>query len=163
MHDKILKLRILIGFLGEKDQFNWWDTAFLNKTGMRFLEVNFPRSAFAAGIHSVTEAARRLHDTRIGRGRVFHLFRLPAVTEEKIHLDLMNADPAALLTDIETKEQALERLKQIASSTVDAPDGPVQVGTLRKLMSDFAMEEMAKHYYDAFAMGKQTFPYFTMD
>ncbi len=160
---KLLQLRVLVGYLGEKDQFNWWDTAFLNKTGQKFLEVNFPRSAFAAGVHSVTEAARRLHDARIGRGRVFHLFRLPAVTEEKVHLELMNADSAPLLNAIQSRDEALEALKRIASSTVDAPDGPVQVGTLRRLLSDFAIEEMAKHYYDAFTSEKQTLPYFTVD
>lgn len=160
---KLLQLRILVGYLGEKDQFNWWDTAFLNRTGQKFLEVNFPRSAFAAGVHSVTEAAKRLHDTRIGRGRVFHLFRLPAISEEKVHLELMNADPASLLVDIETRENALAALNRLASSTLDAPEGPVQVGTLRRLLSEFAIEEMAKHYFDAFSSGKQTFPYFTMD
>jgi hypothetical protein len=161
--DKILQLRILVGYLGEKDQFNWWDTAFLNATGQKFLKINFPRSAFSAGVHSVTEAAKQLHDKHIGRGRVFHLFRLPTMTEEKAHMELLNADVAPFPAIIETKENALSLLKRLAVSTLDAPEGPVQVGTLSKLLSDFAVEEMAKHYYDAFESGKQTFPYFTMD
>jgi len=90
--DKLLHLRILVGYPGEKDQGNWWDTSFLNKTGQKFLEINFPRSAFAAAVHSVTEAAKQLHDRRIARGRVFHLFRLPATAEEKFHLQLLNTD-----------------------------------------------------------------------
>lgn len=163
MIDKLLQLRILVGYLGEKDQFNWWDTAFLNKTGLKFLEINFPRSAFSAGVNSVAEAAKQLHDRRIGRGRVFHLFRLPAITEEKVHMELLNADPGPFLASIETKDNALRLLSRIAVSTLDAPEGPVQVGTLNKLLSDFAIEEMARHYYDAFESGKQTFPYFTMD
>lgn len=163
MIDKLLQVRVLVGYLGEKDQGNWWDTSFLNKTGQKFLEINFPRSAFAAGVHSVTEAAKQLHDRRIGRGRVFHLFRLPATSEEKLHLQLLNTDPTPFLKDIESSTQALIVLKQLAGSTLDAPEGPVQVGTLRRLLSDFAVEEMAKHYYDAFNSGKQTFPYFTMD
>lgn len=97
MIDKLLELRILVGYLGEKDQFNWWDTLFLDQTGRRFLQVNFPRSVFAAGVHSVVEAAKQLHDQRIGRGRVFHLFRLPAFSEESLHHELMNADPAPIL------------------------------------------------------------------
>lgn len=92
MIDKLLHLRILVGYPGEKDQGNWWDTSFLNKTGQKFLEINFPRSAFAAAVHSVTEAAKQLHDRRIARGRVFHLFRLPATAEEKFHLQLLNTD-----------------------------------------------------------------------
>lgn len=163
MIDKFLQLRVLVGYLGEKGQFNWWDTAFLNRTGLKFLEINFPRTAFSAGVHSVTEAARQLHDKRIGRGRVFHLFRLPVTTEEKIHLKLLNAHPASFLASIETKNNALNLLKELALSTLDGPEGPVQVGTVNKLHSDFAIEEMSKHYYDAFTTGKQTFPYFTMD
>jgi hypothetical protein len=62
--DKLLQLRVLVSYLGEKDQFNWWDTSFLGKTGQKFLEINFPRSAFSAGVHSVTEAAKQLHDRR---------------------------------------------------------------------------------------------------
>lgn len=163
MIDKLLHLRILVGYLGEKDQGNWWDTSFLNKTGQKFLEINFPRSAFAAGVHSVTEAAKQLHDRRIGRGRVFHLFRLPATAEEKLHLELLNSDPSPFLKDIASSDQALIALKQLAGSTLDAPEGPVQVGTSKKLLSEFAIEEMAKHYLDAFSSGKQTFPYFNMD
>ena len=63
-------LRTLVGFLGEKSQCNWWDTSFLSSTGLQFLEINFPRSAFAAGVSSVTEAAKRLHDEFIGKGNV---------------------------------------------------------------------------------------------
>lgn len=41
----VLKLRLLVGFLGEKKQCNWWDTTFLEATGQRFLETVFPRTA----------------------------------------------------------------------------------------------------------------------
>ena len=163
MIDKLLQLRVLVGYLGEKDQFNWWDTSFLGKTGQKFLEINFPRSAFSAGVHSVTEAAKQLHDRRIGRGRVVHLFRLPATVEEKVHLELLNAAPAEFFAGIETKDNALGILQQLAVSTIDAPEGPVQVGTLKRLLSSFTIEEMAKHYVDAFSAGKQTFPYLTME
>ncbi|MGA2226201.1 MAG: BrxE family protein [Syntrophobacteraceae bacterium] len=163
MVETLLKLRTLVAYLGEKDQFNWWDTNFLSITGQRFLKVNFPRSAFSAGVHSVTEAAKQLHDSRIGRGRVFHLFRLPAETEEKLHNLLLNSDPATLPSYLGPKEQAFMELRKMSDSTLDAPEGPVQVGTGKNILSEFAIGEMAKHYYAAFNSGKQTFPYFTLD
>ena len=163
MIEKLLQLRALVGYLGEKDQFNWWDTNFLGKTGQKFLEINFPRSAFSAAVHSVSEAAKQLHDSRIGRGRVFHLFRLPAGTEEKLHLLLLNSAPATLPPYLGSMDQALEGLRQMADSTLDAPEGPVQVGTAKDILSEFAIGEMAKHYHAAFDSRKQTFPYFTLD
>lgn len=51
----------------------------------------------------------------------------------------------------------------MSGSTISAPEGPVQVGTLKNILSDFALEEMAKHYYDAFSSQKQTFPYFIVN
>jgi hypothetical protein len=77
-------LRILVGFLGEKDQFNWWDCSFLNATGRKFVAIDYPRSSLAAAANAATEAARRVHDARIGKGGVFHLFRLPHAMEQKL-------------------------------------------------------------------------------
>jgi hypothetical protein len=37
-----------------------------------------------AQYHGVTEAACRVHDERIGVGRVFHLYRLPETIEQRI-------------------------------------------------------------------------------
>jgi hypothetical protein len=71
---KLIKLRLLVGFLGERRQANWWDCSFLDPTGRRFLETTFPRTAFCAAVRSTTEAARLLHDSRIGRVGVFYLF-----------------------------------------------------------------------------------------
>jgi len=79
-HSKIVAdfviLRALVGYLGEKPQFGWWDTNFLSKTSLQFLEINFPRSYLSAGCVSVTQAAHRVHDQLIGKNGVFHLFRL---------------------------------------------------------------------------------------
>jgi hypothetical protein len=65
---KLIKLRLLVGFLGEKRQATWWDCGFLDATGRRFLETTFPRTSFFAALHSTAEAARLLHDKdRAGR------------------------------------------------------------------------------------------------
>ena len=159
VNEQLLRLRILVGFLGEKTQFNWWDTNFLSPTGLKFLEITFPRTAFSAGCHSVFEAAARLHDARIGKGRVYHLFRLPPEIEESLHRLLVGASapPSPGLV----KEKALRDLKCLSKGGLSAPEGPVQIGTVKNMASDFAIEELAQHYADAFAKGKQTFPYFS--
>src|SRR4051812_19998072 len=81
---QVLKLRLLVGFLGERKQFGWWDTTFLDSTGRRFLETVFPRTAFEAGLRCATEAARLVHDAQIGRVGAYHLFRFPVETEDAI-------------------------------------------------------------------------------
>ena len=81
---RLIQLRALIGFLGERNQFNWWDTQFLGKTSFGYLELNFPRTTFSSALHSVTAAAKKVHDDRIGKGFVYHLFRLPFRYEQPI-------------------------------------------------------------------------------
>jgi|AntAceMinimDraft_8_1070364.scaffolds.fasta_scaffold00500_11 hypothetical protein len=162
--DKILThliiLRFIVGFLGEKEQFGWWDTNFLSKTGLKFLAINFPRSALTAGCTSVTAAAKRLHDERIGKGGVFHLFRLPASIEETVHRELMKVDQEEILPHLESKDAAMVVLKELFNDDVDAPSGPVQIGTTKNILSDSAIRGLAGRYYDAFSTGKKTFPYF---
>lgn len=161
--NKIGKLRVLVGFLGEKSQLNWWDTNFLSKTGMQFLEINFPRSAFAAGCNSVIEAARRLHDNRIGKGGVYHLFRFPTGIEEELHHLLIHNSSDGLKPLIESKEKALEHLKALVSNSVGAPEGPVQIGTSKKILTNYAVQEFAVHYYEAFQNQMLCFPYLKAD
>ncbi len=108
---KLVKIRTLVAFLGEKDQYNWWDTSFLGETGLKYLKLNFPRSIFLAGVTSVTEAAKKLHDERIGKGMVYHLFRLPFNIEERIHAILRDMKEEDTIKMIEDRENALEILK----------------------------------------------------
>ncbi len=157
---KIVTLRILIGFLGEKSQYNWWDTNFLSKTGRQFLAINFPRSTFAAGCNSVSEAAKRIHDKRIGKGSVYHLFRFSTSIENLIHKCLISTDYGELFSHLKDKDTVLKELQKFISSTITAPEGPVQIGTSKNMLSDFAIDELARHYHDAFSRGKQCFPYF---
>ncbi|WP_419661913.1 hypothetical protein Dvar_23510 [Desulfosarcina variabilis str. Montpellier] len=153
-------LRLLVGYLGEKKQHNWWDTNFLSKTGLQFLEINFPRTAFAAGCNSVTEAARRVHDERIGKGGVFHLFRFPNDMEEDLHRLMFSEDNSDRMALIESGETALDALKSMVTNSVGAPEGPVQVGDSKNMLQDTAIQELAVHYYEAFQNQKMCFPYF---
>jgi len=159
--EKLTTLRALVGFLGEKQQYGWWDTNFLSQTGQEFLNIIFPRSAFAAGINSVTEAARRLHDSRIGKGGVYHLFRLPAGFEQVVHEDLFDFNLSEVLSHFKEKEAALERLQAIAGNHLEASEGPIQIGIDKDLMRIASIKKLAKYYAHAFGNEIQAFPYFT--
>ena len=157
---QILKLRLLVGFLGEKRQDNWWDCSFLAPTGQRFLQTTFPRTAVEAAFRSTTQAARSLHDSRIGRVGVFHLFRLPVEKEdilESLVKEIRSFDVPKLIASTET---ALAELGSLAKTKLAAPTGPVQVGVPKAIFTPTAISEMAAHYHSAFAGGFQCFPYF---
>jgi len=158
--EQFVNLRALVGFLGEKGQYNWWDCNFLNETGLKFLGIIFPRSAFAAGVNSVTEAARRLHDERIGKGGVYHLFRLPPAMEQKVHEHLSRFEHRDLLKYLKTKYAAIQTLQTYTNSDLQTSEGPIQIGANKDLFKSSIINTLAKHYTDAFIKGAQTFPYF---
>jgi hypothetical protein len=161
-HRKMASLRLLAGFLGENGNFGWWDTQFLSATGLRFLAIDFPRTAFVAGYHGVVSAARRLHDDRIGKDAgVFHLFRLPAGVEEDLHRAVMEADPETdFLPLLASRDAALKILTQWAGNSRDASEGPVRLGTWNNMASGLDLERIAAFYANAFRDERQCFPYF---
>ena len=78
----IAELRVLIGYLGEKNQANWWGSEFFSATATAFLAPIFNRSLFLAQYQGATAAAAKIHDEAIGVGRIYHLFRLPIGLEQ---------------------------------------------------------------------------------
>jgi len=80
----LLKMRLLVGYLGERSQFSWWPTSFFGDYSLRFLEFVTPKTSFLAQYHGVIEAARRLHDEHLNVGS-YHLFRLPEEVEQDLH------------------------------------------------------------------------------
>ena len=80
----IVRLRVIVGYLGEKAQFDWWQSGFFTPSSAAFLNPVFARTSALAQYHGVKEAARRLHDEHIGVGRMFHLFRLPETLEQSL-------------------------------------------------------------------------------
>jgi len=160
----IIFLRSLVGYLGEKNLYNWWDTLFLTTTGLEFLKINFPRTAFSSGINSVSEAAKHVHDKFIGRGRVYHLFRMPSAFEEDVHFHLLHKsiqDIDKLVQAIQNKETALFALNEFAGVSIKSYEGPVHVGSTKDIMHGSLLSEIAKYYVDAFAKDKKVYPYFT--
>ena len=160
--DDIARLRLLVGFLGQRGQFAWWDCSFLDPTGLQFLATTFPRSARVAGLRSVSEAACRVHDQALGRG-TFHLFRLPVSLEDLIEEVLPEVVESFEFSLLAAREPALALLEEMADARITAPPGPVQVGVEKKILTRTSVSELAAHYGSAFAQGIQCFPYFASD
>jgi len=160
MERRLIRLRALVGFLGEDEQFGWWDTSFLSDTGQRFLERPFPRSALTAGLHSVTVAARRLHDESVGKGGVGHLFRLPPAKEREVAEALRDIDAGPLLESAADLDTALAELNEM-SRAVSEVKGAVRVGWREDLLTSDGLERVAGHYHRAFTSDEKVFPYFS--
>jgi len=159
-YSSLLKLRAVVAFLGEKPQAGWWDSAFLNPVGFQYLGLIYPKTAAAAALTAASEAACRLHDERIGRGRVVHLFRLIAEAEMALRRDMT----PAFLSDLGAQcrvEAAYAVLDGIADGAhAAAGAGPVQIGSLKDCSSQAALTRLAATYAAAFRSATPVFPYF---
>ncbi len=161
--NNLVLLRLIVGYLGEKDQFNWWPSTFLNETTKKMLEYTFPRTAFLAQYEGVSASAAKIHDERIGVGETFHLFRLPEYLEKSLvnhyqtKVDIINFTAA-----IKSKEKALENLTALAGAASLADEGPVNVGAINDSDWPLSINKIASSYLNAFTLSKQAFPYFGM-
>lgn len=68
---EIARLRLTVGYLGEKGQHNWWSSEFFSATAPVFLNPVFSKTAVLAQYHGVKEAARRVHDAHIASAACF--------------------------------------------------------------------------------------------
>lgn len=152
---EIMGLRLCVGYLGEKEQSNWWTSLWLSPHASAFLSPIYGSRAGAARLSGVTEAARRVHDSRIGIGRVFHLFRLPEALERRLH----DATTKSLRLP-NSVEDARTRLASIARNTDKLAEGPIRIGTPVDLLENEWPAVVAGHYHAAFQAGAMTFPYF---
>jgi len=160
---QMIQLRLAVGYLGQRNQGNWWDCGFLDTTGLRFLETTFPRTAKQAALRSTTEAACGVHDKALGRIGSFHLFRLPPALEDQLDHLSESLDWSEQYGNVESSETALSLLKQLADALIKAPEGPVQVGVENRILTATSIRELAAHYYSAFHDGIHCFPYFASD
>lgn len=159
------KLRMLVGYLGEKSQHGWWPSTFLAATSGAFLQPVYPRSAALAAYHGVVEAGRVLHDQHIGIGRVYHLFRLPEEMEHDIHHAALESESESVFSawraaSLASREAATQELTSMANGGLSAPEGPVRLGTRKSIDRTETIEDVARHYADAFRQGSRCFPYF---
>ena len=155
-----LFLRLLVGYLGEKPQFNWWPTTFIGASSILFLTPIFPRTTLLSQYHGILEAARRLHDERIGIGSVFHLFRLPEVREQELHDMLSHGGHSFSMESIAGRDAALAALQKIADGHTSASEGPVKLGSAQDILSPNGIRDMSRSYTAAFTQGVKCYPYF---
>lgn len=156
----LAQLRITVAYLGESGPSPWWPSQFTTPAGLEFSRFNFAGTYVSAAISGATLAARMVHDDRIGRKGTRHLFRFDAGLERAVHREILEANQEVLAGLIESRQSALERLQALAEQTVDAPEGPVQVGWLGEEEKDRAVADLAAQYLCGFRKGYLVLPYF---
>ena len=153
-------LRLAVGLLGQRAGHRWWDCDFLSPAGLDSLEYNFARSPFTAAFSATCMAAKRLHDDRIGRTGVTHLFRFQPDLEimvQKAASSEGNDFPKLQQMDLSA---LLAELARIGEHEIDSPEGPIQVGFLEQASTGAGVAQLARHYHAAFRQGLRIFPYF---
>lgn len=65
------RLRISVLGLGALVQNPWWKTPSISPVGLKSLGLVFPRTYSNAAVTAASEIACRVHDEKIGKGRVF--------------------------------------------------------------------------------------------
>lgn len=156
---ELLELRIIVGYLGERNHFGWWPSLFYDQSGKMFLAPVFPKTYRLSQYHGVVEAARRVHDEHIGVGNAFHLFRVAEEVEQDLH-KLILADDGVVSENPVGREAALERLSALAGGETDATEGPVAIGKYETLLTSGPLKAAAQCYLAAFKADVRSYPYF---
>lgn len=156
----LLRLRVLVAFLGERPQYNWWSSMFLGSTAASVLAHPFPRTAHLAQYHGAVEAARKTHDDLIGIGQVLHPFRASDEVEQDLHALVIQNGPNAFSSIAPGKDSVLSQLTALGSVPPTPMVGPALVGQPSELLTPEAMRKVAGIYAAAFASGQRAYPYF---
>jgi len=161
----LLHLRILVLTLGEVPHAGWWKSRFLSSTGLSYLSRLYPRSSFAAAVRSATRAARAVHDSSIGIGSVYHLFRLLPGSERQMDETLRETEAelqARFAPLLSQPERLLEELRLLGGQhpVTRTAIGPLHLGILREMKEIGWAAQLASVYYVAFRDGVKVFPYF---
>ena len=156
---RIISLRLAVGLLGERDVAGWWMSGFMSSTSTAFLTPVFGRRALQARYQGVLEAARRIHDDRIGVGRALHPFRLPEPIEQSVH-EAVHSNEHELAGIASSPDEARTVLAALAGAPGQAKEGPTLIGLADTTDGTEWVAEAAALYSSAFAAGIQCFPYF---
>ncbi len=159
------ELRIIVGYLGEQKQLNWWPSNFLSPSSTAFLTPIFSRSLLQAQYQGVNEAALRVHDEHIGVGQTYHLFRLPEAYEILTAKILTEAQFSEQIKEKLTHQDiALARLQEIADDETteknEGNEGPVNLGDFDDQVFANLLKKAAACYHQAFCHKTQSYPYF---
>lgn len=155
---RIVSLRLAVGLLGERDNMGWWQSVFMSPTSGAFLIPVFGARILEARYQGVVEAARRVHDERIGVGRAFHLFRLPEAMEQNL-FDAARSGSEELVKNSSSPKAAMATIERLLNKQTTAKSGPALVGTLGALDNAEWVAEVASLYAAAFSSGDMCFPY----
>ena len=156
----IVELRLLVGFLGEKSQSNWWGSNFIGTSSEAFLSPIFSRTTMLARYRGVCEAAMLVHDEHIGVGANYHLYRMPDSDERAAAKALADADFQQQLLDVlGSSEVAQTRLGELATSDTGKVEGPVVLGSYADSDLEKLLGQAASHYSPALKDGYKCFPY----
>ena len=164
----VLRLRSLILALGESSDPAWWQTRFMNETGLRFLERLYPRTSFRAAVHAAGKAACDNHDRAVGRVGVYHLFRLPEHLEAEMNKISISADAdfvPMFREALGNHDRLMELLTPLCGQREGdgATAGARRIGADRDLTKLSTFKITAASYHSAFSQGKPGFPYFSSD
>jgi hypothetical protein len=159
----LARLQVLVSVLGGAAHAKWWRTEFLTAAGLRFLDRMYPRTSCAAAIRATAVAARELHDSSIGRGGVYHLFRLPEPLEGQLHALAGRGFFDQVLRDLgpslEIREVLLAQFDGLAVDLREAEPGPQRIGSVRDLRRGNLLGRWAGAYLHAFRKEYRVFPY----
>jgi hypothetical protein len=159
---QIVGVRLAVGLLGEQEQSAWWPSSFLGRHAQAFLNPIFGSKTRMAQYNGVTEAACRVHDERIGVGRVFHLYRLPETIEQRITDAFQEGSlPEEVTRCFESTEAAESVLTGLAKGPAVVKPGPVRLGGTDMINSPDGVALAAATYRAAFHAGIKCCPYFT--
>ncbi len=157
----LLKVRILVGYLGEINQFGWWKTSFYQPASQAFLDPVFPRTSHVAKYHGVAEAARLVHDESLSVGS-YHLFRLPEELEDDLHTALAGDEGRTTQNELLLAQgAALDMLRAIGGASKAVADGPISLGGIDGVRTSNVIVQMAGIYASAYERGIKAFPYLT--
>ncbi len=161
LFDVLATLRATVGYLGEREQFGWWQSSFFSSMSGTFLKPVFGKTALMAQCQGVTQAAARVHDARIGVGDVYHLFRLPEDLEQRLARVLLDLrSQQRLLASIASTDAALHLMRATATKAEIAAVGPVYIGDSHALRDESGWATAAGHYVRAFEGKTEAYPYF---
>ena len=158
--NKLISLRLLVCFLGEAPNFNWWATSFFSGSAKVFMEPVFTRTPILAQYYAALEAAKRLHDENL-RLESFHIFRLPEEVEINVHYSLVSLKENELKDFLtQDKNMALHALNKLAEGTISNPEGPLHCGDVSTILDGSSFSKVASIYFNAFQNGIRAYPYF---
>lgn len=154
--------RLVIGYLGEREQFGWWQSSFFTQGSNSFLAPLFARTQLLAQFNGVSRSAALVHDERIGVGNVYHLFRLPEDVEQGFQQILHSQELEKRIRKIiASKESATEYLREQSKGTMGKDLGPTRLGSIKQLRSPKTWQSFSMMYLNAFETKSEIFPYFS--